>query len=519
MPKPQTPGKKVYLEQGQQPPHNEKVYQGEKGGQYYIEGESARTPDDRNSEESIENRTLSQTSSIPEELNIMIDANDAILAPYIQKFTDNAKNIITGVPNNHVLNAKIIIVNDYIEDKVGFYDVDTDTIMISIFANKYNSEYIKKVYNNEIEISGWKAVLIHELGHRCIVTSDEADEWLDEDAPEMCVTQQASISQNERFAESYLYFLLNPEVLKARDKEAYEYVKTYFDDFEPNINLLKSIDELETVASNQKIPKYGYGTASQPETGIQNTPAMVKKNTNQPIEKEFGAVGDVSTPTYGKAMTKKDLLNRINSVMGISKNVDELKDETNKEDCETPETPLQRKVLGKIEHFEKKSLMYKSFLDGYERLALFSKQMTEDEVTKLYNISKEINQEASFNIKEPLELDRLEKVLFIDAVAHNMHNYKHADGSSLYKKLDELAGISKSRGEENRDDRLLLLNDSAYIKDKLEDLSGLEILCKSSSFDKGKSFWRLFEKSIKEGVEKLSDSELILLREWMFSQV
>jgi hypothetical protein len=46
------------------------------------------------------------------------------------------------------------------------------------------------------------------------------------------------------------------------------------------------------------------------------------------------------------------------------------------------------------------------------------------------------------------------------------------------------------------------------------------ILHKSNpSLSKSVSFWKIFEKYVKFGKEKLTDEELVLLREWLYSAI
>jgi hypothetical protein len=188
-------------------------------------------------------------------------------------------------------------------------------------------------------------------------------------------------------------------------------------------------------------------------------------------------------------------------------------------------TELQDKILGTIDTFEKalndelvKEETIQEFLKGYQRLSLLSKSYSNEEVESLEEIAKEVNIYKGFGIEPIEDGDRLNKVIFIDSVAHNLHQYKNNNGYALYKQLDELADISKSAGEQYREDRLLILDNPANVS-KLEGLSKMDIIQKGNLLDKSKSFWRLFEKAIKEGVERLSDKELVALREWLFSKV
>lgn len=190
-----------------------------------------------------------------------------------------------------------------------------------------------------------------------------------------------------------------------------------------------------------------------------------------------------------------------------------------------PKTEMQHHILDRVKHFSKEmdrllkeEQNIQSFLQGYSRLALLSKSYTNDEVGDLYETAKRVNIFKEFNISEPVEQTRLDKVIFVDGVAHALHQFKEPNGAAVYKQLDKLADISKSAGEKERDDRLLILDNPMNIK-RLAKMNNLEIIQKGAMLDRGGSFWRLFEKGLKVGVESMSDTELIVLREWLYSKV
>jgi hypothetical protein len=157
--------------------------------------------------------------------------------------------------------------------------------------------------------------------------------------------------------------------------------------------------------------------------------------------------------------------------------------------------------------------MIQKFLNGYKKLALLSKSFNGQELKDLVDLAKYVNSIKGFNLSMSDNPDRIDRVCYIDAVAHNLHKQKLVDGSSIYKQLDELASISKSIGESNREDRLLLLQSPVYNINKINSL-GISILQKSSL-----SLWGLYEKAIKIGVERLSNRELVLLREFLWSKI
>ena len=232
------------------------------------------------------------------------------------------------------------------------------------------------------------------------------------------------------------------------------------------------------------------------------------------IQKDFGVVASINTPTYGGAgiNEKARINNRIKAILG--KSLSSIEGEAKQV---IPKTPTQKRVLGTVEQFLDKYLdeetTIQKFLGGYRKLALLSKSFSGPEFDNLLDLAKSVNNFKGYNIKLSIDADRLDKVIMIDSVAHNLHKIKFQEGHSLYKELDELASISKSIGETDRDDRLLLLQSPVYNKSKIESL-GIKVLQKSSI-----SLWGLYEKAIKVGVEKLSNKELILLREFVWSKI
>jgi hypothetical protein len=157
-----------------------------------------------------------------------------------------------------------------------------------------------------------------------------------------------------------------------------------------------------------------------------------------------------------------------------------------------------------------------TFLKGYERLAYLGNDLNDKKLSSLYDLADDINKNKQFD----LSLDgssRLEKVISIDSVAHNLHKQKNEDGSSQYQLLDELADISKSFGERERNTRLIIVNDPTKVEN-VEKLLNLEILQKGV-LEKSGRFWKMFEKAIRVGVEKLSDYEVIALREWIYAKI
>jgi hypothetical protein len=147
-----------------------------------------------------------------------------------------------------------------------------------------------------------------------------------------------------------------------------------------------------------------------------------------------------------------------------------------------------------------------NFLVLYKQLSVLGLEYPERKVDALYNLSNRIMK------SEPKEMNSFEKVIYIDSVAHKLHQdsheFKKQYGIPKYKILDEIANMAKSLGEESRENRLLILNnlDKEY-----------KIMYKS--LDNGKSYWKLMESAIKDGIENLNDDDIITLREWIYSKI
>ncbi len=267
--------------------------------------------------------------------------------------------------------------------------------------------------------------------------------------------------------------------------------------------------KLEGRAKQRRHKIHNKGMANNYKNMVEKKNAILDKIDD--IQKECCVVADTFTPTYGGGSDKKKIQDRIKSILG--KSIPEIQGEAKQV---VPKTKTQKKILGHVEQFLEKYLdeeqTIQKFLNGYRKLAILSKSFSGAEFDSLLDIAESINLFKNYHIKMGNYSDRIDKVLFIDSVAHNLHKIKFADGMSLYKQLDELADISKSFGEENRMDRLLLLQSPTENKNKLESL-GIQVL------SKGMSLWNLYNKAIKVGVENLSNKELIILREFIWSHI
>lgn len=156
------------------------------------------------------------------------------------------------------------------------------------------------------------------------------------------------------------------------------------------------------------------------------------------------------------------------------------------------------------------------FLKGYETLAYLGSEFSDERLNDLFQKAAIINENKQFNLSMD-NSDRIGRIIAVDSVAHALHQNKNQDGSSQYKILDDLADVSKSFGEQDRSTRLLIVENPDRASE-IEKLLKLEILQKGNLERSGK-FWKLMEKAIKEGISKLSNFELVALREWLYAKL
>ncbi len=182
-------------------------------------------------------------------------------------------------------------------------------------------------------------------------------------------------------------------------------------------------------------------------------------------------------------------------------------------------------IINKISNFTDNNLVG-DFLEGFAQTCFMAKSLSDDKVDHICRLAKQVNGILNLNqLPSYLENDRLAKIIYIDSIAHKMHLEKDTQGNSKYNILDLLAEMSKSEGEIDRDDRVLILNQgidilSPSISQKdgfLQAAEGYTPLIKS--IDQSDSFWKIMVKAIRDGVKRLTDSELILLREWIFARM
>lgn len=178
-------------------------------------------------------------------------------------------------------------------------------------------------------------------------------------------------------------------------------------------------------------------------------------------------------------------------------------------------TDTQEDVLGKIKFFlekeneDMKKSLVERFLVGYKQLCM--KGEVYRDLDRLFGIAFDVNVMKGFNIQAKGS-DDLSMIVYIDAVAHNLHKER------IYPILDELASISKSVGEVNRDDRMILLT-VPDAKKSLQEIEGIKVIQKGIDLESSPNFWNLLEKAIKNGIRMLTDEEAILLREWMYARI
>jgi hypothetical protein len=112
------------------------------------------------------------------------------------------------------------------------------------------------------------------------------------------------------------------------------------------------------------------------------------------------------------------------------------------------------------------------------------------------------------------EITPTEGILISDFIAHSLHQISKKSNPRRWPVLDELADISKDFGEIDRTDRLLILADQS---NDINRLNNLQVITKS--LDDGNRYWKMMTKAIKNGVNALSDDEVVVLREWVYSRI
>ena len=255
------------------------------------------------------------------------------------------------------------------------------------------------------------------------------------------------------------------------------------------------------------------------------------------IRKDILEIADTFTPTYGGY--SKTMAKRKNFIINsISEILDKTEDEIS---FKKPITDLQQKILGKIDHYlvlqqdmhdiedeiedikrdqivfnipdkhNTNNLLKKStdidtikFLLGYRDLAYQGLSYSNNELETLFKQAKEIYSIA------PQEYDtRLDKIIYIDSVAHALHKEKDSAGKSKFVILDELACNAKEKGETQRDERIIVLAGDTNTKNNLEKLNSVfEIIQKQQT---RKEILQLKSEFKNNGPEILSNKELCQL--------
>ena len=185
------------------------------------------------------------------------------------------------------------------------------------------------------------------------------------------------------------------------------------------------------------------------------------------------------------------------------------------EKCNTVSKSSNSTIGGPVES------IIQGFIKGYERLAYLGNDFGDIKLNTLFAEGGYINKSLDLGIALN-NTSKIEKIISIDSVAHTLHKKKDSNGSSQYQILDELANISKSFGETDRDTRLLIINNPDNVNDieklfKLDVIDGVDI--KKGVLEKSVKFWKLLEKAIRDGVERLSNKEIVALREWIYAKI
>lgn len=255
----------------------------------------------------------------------------------------------------------------------------------------------------------------------------------------------------------------------------------------------------------------------------------IKKVARGEIKKEFGSISGVSTPTFNKP-DSKEIRDKIDKL--INKSVGEISEEAHPHKVKSE---LQHKVLGKIKYFERKQLQGKiseivknleyilnneqkvdKFIKGYERLILVPQLVNTDGLNSIFQIAKEVNLIKEYH--SPIiikEITNSNIMAGINETALMLYDIRTSSGDRLYNRLSELEDLTRCLSKSQ--DHIKLQAEEN--RGRLEQITNMDIMYKGKLLEKSLSFWRLFEISIKHGVEKLDNKNLILLREWLYAKI
>ena len=203
---------------------------------------------------------------------------------------------------------------------------------------------------------------------------------------------------------------------------------------------------------------------------------------------------------------KSTVVGNINSLL--------LKAEKKKDD------KIKERILGEIERFidhyskaEKSLEGIEKFVKEYEKMTLLGYHDDDVRIDKLFSVAKSVNANSGFNL-ELDSSDTVGKINSINSVAHNLYLQKDTSGQCKHPILEELVQISKSYQSEYRNPGVIILQDPAKAVSETFDVDMLQ----KGALERSSKFWKLFEKALKDGVENLSNFEIVALREWLYAK-
>ena len=277
---------RTYISSESEAPKGVKVKRGSKGGLYYVPTDKEGTKDEEKKNEGGKEEQEQFQGEIS------VESAEEELKQLSDRVKTNSMQLFSNLPSKHWNGVRIILTST--PSKIGDlaeYNEMTDSIFLTKASGNITSEQIAEYYSSEFPgiSSPWRIMMLHEVGHR--VASNFMSEWkqLNHDKP--AITKYGDTDLDERFAESYLYYIQDPLSLLIQDEETYQFMKSkVFNGTEYEAPLIKANNK------NNERPS-GSHWIDMNKTSIANL------MTDDLLMKSFGVgiggnVG-IFTPTFG----------------------------------------------------------------------------------------------------------------------------------------------------------------------------------------------------------------------------
>ena len=183
-------------------------------------------------------------------------------------------------------------------------------------------------------------------------------------------------------------------------------------------------------------------------------------------------------------------------------------------------------LTGKLEE----ELLIRDFLKEYKNKLILKSAYIDD--SKLYKLSERLNEIKHYNIdRVPIGVDsstiRKSTDGYVDSNDHGLHSLD-AGASQISVEIREgvqfMAVIPPTHvAHALYDEKMRTCNCTGCGKDSCVKSLSKELLSsdirKSKGLEQSRSFWKLFETAVRQGVQSLEDHDLVVLREFLYSRV